>query len=125
MLGSQSPVHLPQEENVEAQLDRLNEAIAKTLEEAKKATEGGDPDFPHHTHTNTEESALQISNYDVNLSDVMYTEPGVYSAAYSYESDFQEYVESLELLSERALMRMEDLEGRLGGTREQVIVGHM
>lgn len=101
------------EENLEAQVDRLNFVIARTLEEAQRAARESD-----HSHKPTEESLI---SYGRDLNDVLFSEPGYYSEAdYNAEDDFHEYVEALVMQTERFQMMLEDCRAQVN--RETLLV---
>ena len=98
-----------EDEDLEAQVDRLNSVIARTLEEAQRAVHESE-----HSRRPTEES---VTSYGPD--DALFSESGYYSeSAYNAEDDFHEYVEALVLQMERLQMMLEDcraemLQGRV------------
>jgi hypothetical protein len=102
-----------EDEDLEAQVDRLNFVIARTLEEAQRAARESE-----HSHKPTEESLI---SYGHDLNDVLFSEPGYYSeAGYDAEDDFHDYVEALVLQTERFQMMLEDCRGEM--MRDKVLV---
>lgn len=101
------------EEDLEAQVDRLNLVISRTLEEAQRAARESD-----HSRKPTEESLI---SYGHDLNDVLFSEPGYYSEAeFNAEDDFHEYVEAMVLQTERFQMMLEDCRAQV--TIERVLV---
>lgn len=98
------------EEDLEAQVDRLNLVISRTLEEAQRAARESD-----HSRKPTEESLI---SYGHDLNDVLFSEPGYYSEAdFNAEDDFHEYVEAMVLQTERFQMMLEDCRAQVAGER--------
>lgn len=103
-----------EDEDVEAQIDRLNEVIARTLEDARRATLNVDtslaPDKgPYSSHRpSTCRGRLSIS-HAVDPGSVPESGEG---SEYSVDSDIQEYLYAMELELERAEMKFEDIASR-------------
>lgn len=104
---------VPEGEDLESQVDRLNFAIARTLEEAQRAVNESE-----HSYKPSEESVI---SYGPDLSEVLFSEPGYYSdAGYNPDDDFHEYVEALLMQTDRFQMLLEDT--RADTLREKVLV---